>query len=159
MNKTRKIRALFLAFTLLVASAQPVLAQAQERTVVASGTIKVGDRPLWRKIANFVTLGMVQATADTVKAKQPFDFLFDHDGIDTDGYTLYINTAQFTTVPVSQLTNGTITIAFPNGMPKGTYNFVAEAFGPGGVGTGSPLTLDVTAGNPSAPRNPRIIKK
>jgi hypothetical protein len=136
----------------------PALASADERKV-ASTTIEVGKTSFWRKLANVATFGIVQSTpADAVKANQPFDYAMDHDGVDTDGYTLYLNTATHASLPASALVNGTVMFRFPNGLPKGTYTFIGRAWGSGGEGLAPALDLSVTAGNPSNPRNPRIIK-
>jgi hypothetical protein len=130
---------------------------AQE--TVLQKTVEVKDAPgFWRKALNFATLGVMQATADSVKANQPFALAWDHDGIDTDSYAVLANTQQVASVPVSALANGTAQYSFTSGLAKGSYTFTVKAMGPGGEGLSSPLSLSVTAGNPSNPRNPRIIK-
>lgn len=109
--------------------------------------------------SSVVTVLETQAVpADAVKANAPFTFAFDHDGLDTDGYQLYINGAVVRTVGVAALVNGSVLIPFPAGLPKGTYTFEVHAYNAIGEGVGAQLTLSVTAGNPSNPKNPRIIK-
>lgn len=138
----------------------PSVAAATSNTVL-SQTITIGNRPLWKKIvrgtARAVTLGTVQA-AVTLKQNEPFSLAFDHDGLDTDYYNVYVNTALRETMNTSRLVNGTASSAFPQGLPKGTYNFQVKAFGPGGEGASEVLTQGVTAGNPSNPGKPRIVK-
>lgn len=144
--------------------AMPATAAAQDQVKPAKDvlqqTIEVG-RPWWKKLvrgtARVVTLGAVQA-ADTLKQGQPFDLAWDHNGLDTDGYQVFINTALSATVGVAALVNGTAKQAYPSGLTKGTYTFVVKAYGPGGEGVSAPLTASVTAGNPSAPGQVRIIK-
>ena len=166
MHSTRFVRAF--AFGLLILASLPTAAAAQklpvQETTIMSATLKVGDRPLWRKIlrgvARGVTLGAVQAASDSIKKDQPFHVEANHDGIDTDSYTLFLNTAASSTVPVTVLSNGIV--AFPrfnNGLPKGTYQIVVRATGQGGSTDSPNLALTVTAGNPSAPGQPRIIKQ
>lgn len=160
---------LFLALSAFLLCATPAFAQDEtpvpvpvEQTVT-NQTVEIGkERAWWRKIvrgtARAVTLGAVQAASDSIKANASFHFAFDHDGIDTDSYSVKINTAVYTTVPVSQLVNGTVMVPFLQGLPKGTYQFQVVATGQGGTGVSDLFSLSVTAGNPSNPRNPRIIK-
>lgn len=127
----------FLLLAAVLASPDPV--------IVASSTLIVTDAR--------------QASADAVKSHQFFVFAVDHDGVDTDSYVLVVNSAVHTVLSSgSALVNGTVKVEFPTGLPKGTYSFVMKAVGPGGEGVSDPLSLSVTAGNPSNPRNPRIIK-
>lgn len=102
-------------------------------------------------------VGFAQVT-DTVKQGDPFSVAFDHDGIDTDQYELRVNTQLTQTIPVTALVNGTAAFPFPVGLPKGSYTFTVTAVGPGGTGVSGSLALSVTAGNPAAPGQIRIIK-
>jgi hypothetical protein len=153
------MKSILIAIALVLTS---TVISAESTSLIAVQTIEVGERPLWREVvrgtARVVTMGAVQAAADTIKQAQPFSFAFDHDGLDTDVYQVFVNGAAIATIPVSQLVNGSYSHAFPQGLPKGTYVLTAKAFGPGGEGASDPLSLSVTAGNPSAPRNPRIVK-
>jgi len=163
VKKTTLILAAIVGILLGITVANTFAQESRPNTKILSTTIEIGERPLWRKIlrgaARVVTLGMVQAATDTLKQGQPFSFAFDHNGIDTDGYQIFINTAAVATIPVTALVNGTVTHPFPQGLQKGTYVFTATAFGPGGDSAQSlPLNLSVTAGNPSAPGQGRIIK-
>lgn len=97
--------------------------------------------------------------SDSVKQNTPFQAAADHDGLDTDSYRIYVNGAVFNTLPVTALTNGTITFDFPAGLTKGTYVLYVEAVGPGGVTGSDTLTLTVTPGQPKKPLNIRIIKQ
>lgn len=156
------------ALLVLAIALLPSAALAAEKTettstrTIVTTTLRVGERPRWRKIvrgaARVATLGMVQAASDTIKANQPFALAWNHDGLDTDGYNVYINTALSASVPVSRLVNGTASTGYSTGLPKGTYTFEVEAFGPGGTGKSAPFVLSSTAGNPSAPGQIKIIK-
>lgn len=158
------MRTMFWASALLLALV--VTASAQDRKVkmnalgaaTVSYTVEIGKSPsLWRKIAHYVTFGAVQLS-DSIKANQPFTVMVDHDGIDTTSYTLYVNGVLNVTLPATALVNGSVSFPFAQGMPKGSYTFVARAIGPGGETNSDSLALSVTPGPPNKPNNPRIVK-
>ena len=100
----------------------------------------------------------MQPATDSIKKDTPFKVGCTHDGIDTDVYTLYLNTSPAQQLPRSSLLNGEIQFPFPSGLPKGTYAIECEASNAFGSTKSGVLTLTVTAGNPSAPGQPRIIR-
>lgn len=105
-----------------------------------------------------VTDAQTTTVSDAIKVNTAFSLAWDHDGVDTDGYQVYVNgTAQYT-LPVSALVSGTASVKFPVGLPKGTYVFEIHAYNSLGEGVSVPLSLSVTQGNPTNPKNPRIIK-
>ena len=148
------------------ASAQEQLAPRRSEAAATSNaltrTITIGDRPLWRKvvrgIARVATLGVVQASSDSIRKDTPFSVEANHDGIDTSSYNILLNTALQGAQPFSALVNGIVSFNFPTGLPKGSYMVIVKALGPGGETSSPSLALSVTAGNPSAPGQPRIIK-
>lgn len=151
------------ALVLFLSTATPQ--PSVEAPVVHTQTVQVVDkaRPFWKKLfrgtARVATLGAVQAATETIKQNTPFHLAFNHDGIDTDGYTIYLNTAVSATKSITDLVNGTVTHFYSTGLTKGSYTFIVRAFGEGGSSADSlPLTASVTAGNPSAPGQVRIIK-
>lgn len=141
--------------------ASPVAAEDKTLSTTKFEVTENG-RPLWKKLlrgtARVVTLGAVQAAADAIKANTAFFLVADHDGVDTSAYEAYVNSQLREIKPASALANGTIQFAFSTGLPKGSYTMVIKALGEGGEGVSDPLSLSVTAGNPSAPGKPRIIK-
>lgn len=137
-------------------------AQAQNTTIAQTqvNVTDTGKPSFWGRVGRIAarvgTLGMVQAAADSIRRDTPFTMVADHDGIDTSAYNLKVNTQLAATLPVTALANGTIRFPFPQGLPRGSYTLIIEATGEGGTTPSSPLSLTVTAGNPNAPRNPRI---
>jgi len=99
--------------------------------------------------------------ADSVKQNTPFGMGWTHDGLMTDGYTVLVDNVPHATIPVTALVSGVMFLPtlFPQGLPKGTYHITVYAFGPGGQSGNAPIIdLSVTAGNPSNPSKPHIIK-
>ncbi|SRR6266540_2441319 len=106
-----------------------------------------------------VAVPVFAQTSDSIKQNTAFTVAADHDGIDTTEYHLYQNGALVQTKAVSNLVLGTIAFdRYLAGLPKGTYVFYVEAFGPGGAASSVTLTLTVTPGNPKPPTNLRIIR-
>lgn len=153
----------FVTLSAVATATVPVSAQATQE--ISSITVSVGDpQPSFkRKLARVLSFGIVaaapQATADSIRRDTPFDVAADHDGVDTDAYEIRVNTALMGTLPVTALTNGTVMFPFNQGLPRGTYTITVTAVGPGGTGVSDPLSLSVTAGNPSNPRNIRKVDR
>lgn len=151
--------------TLLLISAllllTPSVLRAEDKPVLTT-TITVGERPFWKKAlrvaARVATLGVVQAATDTIKQGEAFSLAFDHNGVDTTFYEERINTQLTQSLPVAMLSNGSAMFPHPGGLAKGSYTFTVTAVGPGGTGVSAPFGLSVTAGNPAAPGQIRIIK-
>ncbi len=97
-------------------------------------------------------------SVDSIKQLTTFKVAADHDGLDTDGYRVYLNGGLWQTVPVASLVAGVVTFDFPTGLIKGTYVIYVEAFSTAGAASSTTVTLTVTSGNPTPPRNPRIVK-
>jgi hypothetical protein len=151
---------------LLLAGASIVGAKSADHSTaspILTQNITIGEASIlsrvWHSATHFATLGFVQTSTTAIKQGEPFDVLFDHDGVDTTQYDLMVNTQLVASIPVASLLNGTGKFPFNAGMTKGTYTFVVVAVGPGGTGTSLPLTQSITAGNPSAPGQVRTIKQ
>jgi hypothetical protein len=110
--------------------------------------------------------GATNASAQTVtvcsvspcpmQTNKAFQVAADHDGIDTDKLTIYINGTLYASAPVSALTGGVITFNVA-GLAKGTYVIYIEASGEGGATPSDSITVQVTPGKPSKPRNIRVL--
>lgn len=133
------------------------LARPGPRTVILkSQTLEIGQAPsVWRTVAHYLTFGAVQA-ATGLKARQPFNVMADHDGVDTDTYTLTVNGVVTQTLTIGALVNGVITFPFLQGLPKGSYTVIVTAIGPGGTGIGDALGQIIAPGPPSKPTKTRI---
>jgi hypothetical protein len=90
------------------------------------------------------------------QTNKAFQVAADHDGIDTDKLTIYINGTLYASAPVSALTGGVITFNVA-GLAKGTYVIYIEASGEGGATPSDSITVQVTPGKPSKPRNIRVL--
>ncbi len=114
----------------------------------------------WLLVLAFVTLAspLYAQSVDTIKQSTPFKVAADHDGADTDGFKLYLNDAVWQAKAVTDLVAGIIQFDLPVGLAKGVYVIYIEAYSTLGVAKSTTITLTVTTGNPSPPRNIRIVK-
>ena len=94
---------------------------------------------------------------------EPFTIAWDHDGLNTTEYRLYVNG---TFVPETiQFANGVVTIPNPTGVDPGivagTYTLVLGAVNPQGEARSAPLTVIVqdAATVPNTPTNGRVTKQ
>lgn len=112
---------------------------------------------MWLTLCALVMAGVVSAQTETsLKVGQPFTFMADHDGIETDRYDLFVNGLPHASLPVSALQQGTIAFPFPSGLPsKGNYLFVLTAVGPNGEGVSDMLTVPVSPGKQGKQKKPR----
>lgn len=82
---------------------------------------------------------------------------FDHDGVNTDGYALIVDSVRTVTVATCAGTGAarTCTMPFP-AMTPGTHAVQVEAFNAAGVGISTPLSVVVFV-KPGDPLNVRIL--
>jgi hypothetical protein len=66
-----------------------------------------------------------------VRSGKAFSVSANHNGVNTTGYRLYMNSVVYLTQPVSALQNGVVTFAFPS-INRGTYSATITAVGDGG---------------------------
>jgi hypothetical protein len=143
-------------------AAVPVTHAASSSTVakmvvIGHQKLKIDQPPsVWARLLHFVTLGAFQP-ASGLKAGVAFTVQADHNGVDTDTYTLTMNGTVVQTLPVTSLAVGVITFPFPQGLPKGQYAFVVTAVGVGGSGISDPLAQSITPGPPSKPTRVRVV--
>lgn len=98
----------------------------------------------------------VFAQAPQVIANQPFRIAADHDGVDTDGYRLYVDGAQVgSDIPVSARVNGTLVVDVP-GLARGSHTLALGAFNEGGEGRSQPFTFEAVRRAPTAPTGLRL---
>lgn len=93
-------------------------------------------------------------------AGQPIKFQADHDGTNTTHYRLYINGAKTAEVPVSQLTNGSIILELPNGLPAGSYRAILSAVNvtPDGTAETKSGALDFTVSPGTGTADPALLQ-
>ena len=82
---------------------------------------------------------------------------FEHDGVNTDGYALIVDSVRTVTVATCTGTGAarTCTTPFP-AMTPGLHSLQVEAFNAAGVGISTPLSVTVFV-KPTDPTNVRII--
>lgn len=84
---------------------------------------------------------------------QPFRVEIDHDGVDTESYTLIRDGVEVETKPRTPATP--VVFPFLDGLPAGSYEFAARANGPGGQTVFSETVKLVVV--PGAPAQGRIV--
>lgn len=94
-----------------------------------------------------------------VYAGQSFRIAADHNGTDTTTYELRQGTAVVSTVPRSQLANGTIIFPATVQAAVGTYPYFVVATGPGGSTSTGPYNVVVRNRAPFGFTNTRIIRE
>jgi hypothetical protein len=127
------------------------------------GNIQMKRALLLLPVLLFVLLALpssasAQLASNEVYVNTPFVVAADHAGVDTTEYLLYRGTAVVATLARTALVGGVISFSQP-GLPAGSYTFIVEAKGDGGVGrsTAFVVVVKVLPAAPVAPTGLRLV--
>lgn len=98
------------------------------------------------------------AQTPEVPAGAAVTFRFLHNGVDTDGYRLFVDGAKFgPDIPRSALTaDGVVDVKHP-GFARGTHTAQASAFNADGENKSAVLTFTAKGQPPAAPGTPTVF--
>ena len=103
-----------------------------------------------------LALGALVAAQSVPPPNAAFVLAFDHNGVDTTGYRLFVDNVKVgADLPVSALQAGSASFNVP-GVGPGPHSIRVTAFGPGGETSSAALTFTVPQLPPTAPTNLRI---
>jgi hypothetical protein len=109
-------------------------------------------------LALFAAPLFAQTAPPTVTVGQGFKIAADHDGVNTAGYRLYVDSAKVgVDIPLTALAAGTVTVDVPAIATRGAHALQLAAYNADAETKSDPVAFQAVLASPSKPKNIRLI--